>query len=292
MSRKDLQCPTCGQGTSKFWKMKSGFPIMRCSRCGLAHLQYIEQSVNELFFNDSAKDTQQEHINNTKKDNSSSNKDKIEYWSFPNFYSKHSAVFEHFFEERLKKIRSMTPQINSLLDIGCGYGFFLKHASETIPIVEGIELNKKIATYAKNQFGLNVHCIPVEEFHCDKKFDCLVMCDVLEHLENPVAILRSCQSLLNPGGILFIQVPNLTGFRLPMGHSWGLPHHIWQFNPNSLKSILQKAGFFPQEYQTGILGVIGSYENGGPTWFERMQWSAARKFKIGNRLQYIARCSQ
>ncbi len=286
MSKKEIYCPTCEKGSSSFWKERSGFPMMLCSSCGLVHLQYIEESVNERFFGDSEKNAKQVSID---QNSISENKDKIEYWSFPHFFEKHSNVFEYFFNERLTLLKKFNPNIKSLLDIGCGYGFFLHHARKTIPEVEGIELDTKIGTYAKQHFGLNVHCIPVEEFSCQKKFDCIILCDVLEHLEHPVEVLRSCRSLLNHGGLIFVQVPNLTGFRLPMQHSWGLPHHIWQFNPSSLKAILEKAEFIPHEYHTGILGVIGSYERGGPTWWERIQWAIGRKFKIGNRLQYIAK---
>jgi SAM-dependent methyltransferase len=129
---------------------------------------------------------------------------------------------------------------------------------------------------------------PIESFQPDEKYDCIVMCDVLEHVLSPGQVLQHCYSLLNPGGIIYIQVPNLVGFKLPFNHSWGLPHHIWQFGKGSLRRLLEQKHFQVVGIHTGVLGIIGVYERGGPHAWHRLLWKTAHIFKIGNRLQMVA----
>jgi hypothetical protein len=113
------------------------------------------------------------------------------------------------------------------------------------------------------------------------------MCDVLEHLKEPVEQLARVREFLSDDGLLYIQVPNLLGFKLPMGHGYGLPHHLWQFSAGTLKETLRLAGLKPIGLYTGVMGVIGSYENGGPGIFEKLTWAIAGGLKIGNRLQIV-----
>jgi 2-polyprenyl-3-methyl-5-hydroxy-6-metoxy-1,4-benzoquinol methylase len=213
--------------------------------------------------------------------------DCIEYWSYPRFYEKYRSVFNHFFEDRWRKISKTKREIKSLLDVGCGYGFFLHYLKDRIPDIRGIELNEKVADYARNSMNVPVTNCSIEKYSPDRKFDCIVTCDVLEHVIDPLGMLRKCRELLLPDGVLFLQVPNLIGFKLPVGHSWGLPHHIWQFNLKTSRFLLNKAKLRVVKWHTGVLGVIGYYERGGPTLFDKFQWLVARKMKIGNRLQLV-----
>ena len=177
----------------------------------------------------------------------------------------------------------------TVLDIGCGYGFFLRHVKSVVPTVSGVEIDLEAAQYARRRFDLPVSHMPIERYDSKAPLDCMVMCDVLEHLHKPDYALRRCRDMLAPGGIVFLQVPNHVGFRLPRGHSWGLPHHIWQFNPKSLRRLVESCGLIPEDHYTGVLGVIGAYERGGPTMRERVEWLLARKLGLGNRLMMIAR---
>lgn len=278
-----LICPICGpnQKTDKFAN-RSGFRLVKCFGCGLVFLENIDEVINDEFFEDTEN-----------KDKRKEKKDEIEYWSFPNLYDKYQNIFDGFFEERWNRIKAYHPDIQSMIDIGCGYGFFLHYVSQTkknkIKDLHGIELASKPANYARKKFGLKIAETPIEDFKTDKKYDSIVMCDVLEHIHHPKDILRGCHNLLNPKGVLFIQVPNVLGCKLPPNHSWGLPHHLWQFSPKTLSHLLKSCGFTPLNYFTGVMGIIGVHENGGPSIIDKAMWFTARKFKIGNRLMIIAR---
>lgn len=273
---KELFCPVHGSDAQESYGMRSGYQLRRCRNCGLVYLARQENPVNLDFYKDASARSSDEQ-----------NRDKIEYWSLPNYYARHRDVFDSFFHERIMRIRSDAPHAQSLLDIGCGYGFFLKYAQKFFNKVAGVELDPAVAGYAKKE-GLPVHNRSAESLLGEQSFDCIVLCDVLEHLQNPLQILNLCNEIINPGGIIYVQVPNLLGFKLPWGHSWGLPHHIWQFGKSSLGEMLKTAGFSCVRHKTGVLGVVGVLENGGPGWLKQLEWKAARLSGFGNRLQTTA----
>lgn len=166
---------------------------------------------------------------------------------------------------------------------------FLQHLAGRGLRLEGIEIDSAVADHARQQFGLNISETPIEEYSTSETFDCIVMCDVLEHLDDPKGALERCRRLLSPGGVMLVQVPNLVGLRFPLGHTWGLPHHIWQFGPRNLASLMQASGMEVARWYTGSLGVIGVYERGGPKLRNRLAWAVARHLRLGNRLIMIAR---
>ena len=117
----------------------------------------------------------------------------------------------------------------------------------------------------------------------------IVVCDLLEHLYEPNAQLKKINRALSKTGILFIQIPNLLGFKLPPFHGFGLPYHIWQFDIRTLKKLLEKNDFEILRWWTGVMGVIGVYESGGPSISDRIMWKLAERLKIGNRLMAVAK---
>jgi len=275
-----LTCPTCGPNASlSLHSERSGHRLVGCADCGLVFLEDRMDEINDEFYSDAESQVIEQR----------ENKDKIEYWSYPEFFDKYDFVFRKFFADRWWALQKARPNPERLLDIGCGYGFFLDFVKEEIPHVKGLELDPQVAQYAREAKGLDVSGIKIENFEPDEPYDCITMCDVLEHLLDPVGILERCGACLNPSGVIYIQVPNLVGFKLPRGHGWGLPHHIWQFGPNSLRKLIEVAGFEVIGWSTGVLGIIGAYENGGPTVAQKITWATARTLKLGNRLVMVAR---
>ncbi len=129
----------------------------------------------------------------------------------------------------------------------------------------------------------------LEDYVFEKRYDSIVICDILEHLTEPNQSLQKIRGALNQDGIIFIQVPSLLGFKIPRSHSFGLPYHIWQLSSATLFKLLENNGFEVLSYWTGVLGVIGAYEKGGPSLVKRLTWKLSSSFKLGNRLKVIAR---
>lgn len=271
-----INCCICETNSYEVpYKVIKGFHLVKCKKCKLIYLKEFNQYIEDF-------------ISKAEKDLDKNNNDKVEYWGFPHIYEKYKDVFDYYFTERLVRIRCFKNDIKSVFDIGCGYGFWMKFCQEKGLEVEGIDISEEAVDWAKNMYGLDAKRILLEKFQFEKRYDAIVMCDILEHLIEPNQQLLKVKKALNPDGIIYIQVPNLLGFKIPPSQGFGLPFHIWQFNLNTLNKLLERNGFRVIAKWTGIMGVIGVYERGGPAYWQKILWKIAKVFNIGNRLQVIA----
>jgi 2-polyprenyl-3-methyl-5-hydroxy-6-metoxy-1,4-benzoquinol methylase len=136
-----------------------------------------------------------------------------------------------------------------LLDVGCYTGFFLEQARERGWRVRGVEPSKWAAEHAQTVLGLDVFHGPVEQFAASAgagTFDVVTLWDVLEHLEDPVAVLRSIRGLLRPDGLLAFTTHNLDRplARLLRGrYPFFMEMHTVHLNDRTLALLLETAGF-------------------------------------------------
>jgi 2-polyprenyl-3-methyl-5-hydroxy-6-metoxy-1,4-benzoquinol methylase len=148
-------------------------------------------------------------------------------------------------------------QGRALLDVGCGSGAFLLLARSCGWQVEGVDPDPRAAAQ-------NLHeSVPVRhggiEVYAGRSacFDLITLSHVVEHVHQPLAVLRDCHRLLKPGGSLWIATPNLdSGGHALFGRHWlGLdaPRHLVLFNERGLKRLLNEAGFTSTRRLTGQL---------------------------------------
>lgn len=113
--------------------------------------------------------------------------------------------------------------------------------------VVGVDFDEKGVLNARSK-GLNVHHgdLVAQEFE-GGIFDAVVMSHVIEHVPDPLRILKECFRILKPGGVLVVLTPNTLslGHKL-YGRNWrGLepPRHLHLFNTNALQNLALDAGF-------------------------------------------------
>jgi 2-polyprenyl-3-methyl-5-hydroxy-6-metoxy-1,4-benzoquinol methylase len=194
-----------------------------------------------------------------------------------NFYSK-PGKYDSWLEEleardrlwrrRLSKLRP-TKKPGSLLDVGTGIGQFLSLARNEYSEVYGTEVSSTAVEIAREKYGLELfHGVVDDLLPQGRTFDNITVFHVLEHVPDPRAMLRTCYSLLAPGGRLVIAVPNevssLRGMKRrlfsklhlhPHGDCGrlGLPRltldgsiseiHLSHFSPPVLAHLLETTGF-------------------------------------------------
>ena len=94
----------------------------------------------------------------------------------------------------------------TFLDYGCGIGYFLKFLKENNIHAEGVEFELNTVKEAKKNSNLNI--MTVEEFDkTTNKYDFIYLGDVLEHLNEPIEIIRKLTERINQGGYLCIEGP-------------------------------------------------------------------------------------
>lgn len=133
-----------------------------------------------------------------------------------------------------------------LLDIGCneGRGLTLYRRNGFTP--EGLELNANAAAAARAR-GFVVHETDLHDFQPTQKFDRVVLSNVLEHATDPRVMLADVHRLLNPGGEVWISLPNNRSWlRAAFGRTWinwHVPFHITHFSADRLRDLLSQSGF-------------------------------------------------
>ncbi len=151
-------------------------------------------------------------------------------------------------QERIARFAPQIAQINRrhrpgrLLDVGCGDGYFLLGMKRRGWEVRGVELNEKVAAFARDRLGLDVGDGAEHEVEWGGPFDCITLFGVLEDVDDPNACLQRCHENLAPGGLLVVQTHNIRSWEARyFGASWfnvETPRHVWHFSPATLNRLL------------------------------------------------------
>ncbi len=239
MPQTNRECPFCG-GTAfelfftapDFDTGKETFRICRCKKCGLAMTQ-PQLPDHEL----------------------------ARYYSL-SYYGTGEAKFTglaekitRFFNQlRAKTIvsrldRSLKPTPGTrqkVLDIGCGRGSLLTALRDMGYECHGVERNEFPSGDLPR--GIKFHTGNLKDIAFNKDFfDVIIIWHVLEHIDDPVAMIAEVSKILRPDGLLAIAVPNFGSVQSEFfKQNWfhlDLPRHIYHFTPDTLTAILQKFGF-------------------------------------------------
>jgi 2-polyprenyl-3-methyl-5-hydroxy-6-metoxy-1,4-benzoquinol methylase len=141
-----------------------------------------------------------------------------------------------------------------LLDFGCGYGKLLRRMRAAGWDVVGLDFSQQ-AVNAVRASGLEAHqgTLPHPQIP-PNSFDAIIMEHALEHVPDPLAVLRAARDVLRPGGTLLVHVPNFNAWEV---HRCGefaiqvdLPRHLLHFEPATLVKMLEAAGFAQVKTET------------------------------------------
>jgi 2-polyprenyl-3-methyl-5-hydroxy-6-metoxy-1,4-benzoquinol methylase len=149
--------------------------------------------------------------------------------------------------ERLSLMYLGDSKPGRLLDVGCGNALRLARLRALGWDVYGQDVDPEAVAYARNTFQIEVHLGRLEDSGFpEMSFDYVILHHVIEHVHDPVKLLKECRRLLKRGGLLVVVTPNTRSFgRKHFGGFWrGLepPRHIYLFSSKALSTIAVRAG--------------------------------------------------
>lgn len=145
-------------------------------------------------------------------------------------YDLMTMLFYDVYERRLRRA-GVRPE-HSILDYGCGSGHLLRFLRW-----------KGFSDLA----GYDAHSAAfADPAPLGRRYDCVIAQDLIEHVADPVALLRQLAELLRPGGILIIGTPNADGIDLgrpeDFRHALHQPYHRHLFSQAALRAQTEALG--------------------------------------------------
>lgn len=260
-------CPLCGSGSGTLWKPRNlaralvaddmqpsdarygiTLALWRCEACGFIHAAAAD--VGEL--------------------------DRL-------YAEMTDAAYEATQEARALQMRALLatarawrPGARSLLDVGAGAGLLVREAAARGFAATGVEPSAALVRAGRelNQVELLHGTLPHAALD-GRRFDIVALVDVIEHVADPVGLLRRAAAQLAPGGLVLVVTPDIGSVpaRLLRHRWWHLRlAHVGYFTRATLRAAAAAASleverssrprwFFPVDY---LVERIGKYLPIGP----------------------------
>ncbi|MFQ5506180.1 MAG: FAD-dependent oxidoreductase [Planctomycetota bacterium] len=224
-------CTLCGSRQRSERFREEPFRVVSCSSCGLVYVtpRLKPELLSEVYNQD--------------------------YWQSHSpkergyaDYRKEAPLYIKTFEKRLGLIDRYAPEPGRALDVGCAAGYFLEVLRRRGWDVSGVELSPEIARHARQELGIeDIYVGDLRDSeHGEKSFDLITMWDLVEHVPEPLSLLRKAASLLADDGHLVIETQNVESrFARLLGARWQhYKHleHLYHFSPATIRKLLDDAG--------------------------------------------------
>jgi 2-polyprenyl-3-methyl-5-hydroxy-6-metoxy-1,4-benzoquinol methylase len=268
-------CPLCGASASVVLicaeQEVDGGVVFRCTTCKGAyfHRQCEEVDPGEYWENDPV--NEQVYMIDTVRE-----------------------AFGRKYERYLRRLRmpfnGAKPRV---LEVGCGSGIFLNAATRFRWDVHGLDISPHAIALARRYCPTaTLHCASLAnaEFK-PNSFDCVALWDVIEHVEEPEAVVQQVRHVLRSGGYLVMETPDegcparalvrllhrVTGGGADVMRAMYYSAHRWYFSRRSMRLLLERSGFenirFYREHTVSELAVQKTAAYG---WRRSMIRRAAR----------------
>ena len=163
--------------------------------------------------------------------------------SYSDDYSASEDIAREMARQRIKVLKDcdVLKTGSPLLEIGCARGEFLAEAARLGLEVSGVEPSRAMAAHCREAHGLPVATGVYDTFpERPGAYGLVCLFHVLEHVPDPLGVLRRIRRELRPGGHLFLEVPTLGECQLALIFK---AIHPTTFVRETLEAMLRLAGF-------------------------------------------------
>lgn len=170
-----------------------------------------------------------------------------------------------FFRPVLNSVRPFRRN-GTIVDCGSGVGFLVDALQRDGWSAVGIEISPVLVACGKTSFGLDLRVTSFDSLERFTDLDAVTLVEIIEHLFDPVAVLRQVRGWLRPGGGVYITTPNFDcDDRRRAGMAWDAicADHYQYFTATTLTRALEMTGF--QVRWIAETGSRGLNEPGGQT---------------------------
>ncbi len=230
-------CNICKSEKIVFYKTINGYNLFKCKSCKVIFMENFDELIKSQNFYD------QEYFEN------------YLYESELNFEQiKNTAIYY------LTIIKNNFGTVQSILDVGAGFGLFVKAFRELGLDAEGIEISDYSTKIAKEKFGIELFNGDLKDYDSNKKFDLICFYHSFEHLPDPHRNLLKASELLSENGILWLSLPNVMSLdrylKKDKWNGWSLPYHLFHYSPKSIKNLIYGCGFRKVKIQKSFLNPM------------------------------------
>lgn len=254
MTSSVIQCPLCEccdhrelyQARDRHYGIAGTFRIVECSQCLLVFISPIpsEKHLSRLYPEDYYAYQDRCEVNDAKE------------------------IVKRLLGVRLGETKDPRFEFAGvMLDVGCGYGWFLRKMQKGGWTTFGVEVNRAAAQLGRDKLGVDIFAGTLSEAQFPSKFfDYIRSNHSFEHISSPNETLQEMYRVLKPSGKLMIGVPNIAGLnaRIFKENWWylGAPVHPLNYSVATLSGLLKKNGFRVHnvEYNSDYFGVLGSLQ--------------------------------
>ncbi len=244
------RCLACGSAHSTWWAnardgeyftTTDAFDYFRCDQCGVLFIDPVPRDrLAEIY--------------------------PANYYSFSSPDNSLVQRLKRKLDERLfrRLLRDLPDRSLSLLDVGGGAGWelnWIRELDARIGFTQVVDLDAAAESTARAN-GHEYFCGRAEEFDSERRFDLILMLNLIEHVQDPRAVLARMRRLLSADGRVFLKTPNLDSldariFRHANWAGYHCPRHWVLFTRETFVALAAEAGFQVADFR---------YTQGAPFW--------------------------
>jgi 2-polyprenyl-3-methyl-5-hydroxy-6-metoxy-1,4-benzoquinol methylase len=196
----------------------------------------------------------------------------------------YNQVRDYTTRQKIKLLDEAVPQRGTLLDVGCGTGFFLSKAQEAGWQAHGTEPDTQARAVARGRVGEAIFENIADPFFEAKSYDAITMWHVLEHVHLLNETMDWLHGHLTPQGRLFIAVPNpesedAQAYRENWA-AYDVPRHLYHFSKKALTDLARAHKFrveriLPMWFDAYYVSMLSTRYKQGSTNLPASVWQGS-----------------